>query len=77
MSVASFSTLSMVVSLRGTFGDSIDDLCVVFFTRLIIRKGVQVKKIYSQIEVKCLAKGPGDGNGMPHAGQGLTEVCLL
>ena len=50
----------MVVSLRGTSGGSIDDLCVVFFhnvynlcvTRNIIRKGVQVKKIGDQIEVK-------------------------
>ena len=33
---ASFCTLPMDVSWRGTFGDSIDDLCVVFFTMLII-----------------------------------------
>ena len=33
---ASFCTLPMDVSWRGTFGDSIDDLCVVFFTILII-----------------------------------------
>jgi hypothetical protein len=32
----SFCTLPMDVSWRGTFVDSIDDLCVVFFTMLII-----------------------------------------
>ena len=32
-------------------------------TRNLIRKGVQVKKIGSQIEVKGLAKDQGEGNG--------------
>jgi hypothetical protein len=42
-----------------------------------IRKGVLVKKIGSQIEVKCLAGGQGEGNGLPYAGQGLAEVQVL
>ena len=49
----------------GTSGDLIADLCVVFFTMLIICKlqettleiGVQVKKIGAQIEVECRRKG--------------------
>ena len=36
-----------------------------------------MKKIGSQIEVKGLAKGQGEGNGLPHAGQGLVEVQVL
>ena len=36
-----------------------------------------MKKIGSQIEVKGLAKGQGEGNGLPHAGQGLAEVQVL
>ena len=82
---ASLCTLPMVVSLRGTSGGSIDDLCVVFFhnvynlcvTRNIIRKGVHVKKIGAQIEVKGGAKGQGEVNGLPHAGQGLAKVQIL
>ena len=50
------------------------NLCV---TRNIIRKGVQVKKIGAQIEVKGGAKGQGEGNGLPHAGQGLAKVQVL
>ena len=46
-------------------------------TNNVIRKGVQVKKIGSQIEVKGLAKGQGEGNGLPRAGQGLAEVQVL
>ena len=36
------------------------------------RRGVQVKKIGSQTEVKGLAKGQGEGNSLLHAGQGLV-----
>ena len=38
----------------------------------IIRKGVHMKKIGAQIEVECGAKGQGEENGLPHAGQGLA-----
>ena len=71
----------MVVSLMGISGDSIDDVCSLFHnshnvwvTRNIIRKGVQVKKIGAQIEVKYPAKGQGERNGLPYASQGLAEV---
>ena len=76
----------MVVSLRGTSDDSIDNLCVILFsiflicvlhTRTIIRKGIQVKKIGAQIEVKGGATGQREGNGLPHAGQGLAKVQVL
>ena len=50
------------------------ELCV---TRKIIRKGVQVKKIGAQIELKGGAKGQGEGNGLIHASQGLATVQLL
>ena len=30
-----------------------------------------------QIEVEGRAKGPGEGNGLPHAGQGLAQVQVL
>ena len=33
--------------------------------------------IGSQIEVKGFAKGQGEENGLPHAGQGLAEVQVL
>ena len=69
----------IVYTLYGYFfdGDSIDNLCIVFFTMLIfflvtrsiIRKE---KKIGAQIEVECWAKSQGEGNGRPHAGMSLA-----
>ena len=43
----------------------------------IIRKKVRVKKFCAQIEIECRAKGQGERNGLPHAGQGLAKVQLL
>ena len=36
-----------------------------------------MKKIGAQIEVKGGAKGQGEVNGLPHAGQGLAKVQVL
>ena len=80
ISGASLCSLPMVVSLMGGSGDSIDDLCVVFFTMLIfflvtkniIIKGVQMKKIGAHIEVECRAKGQREGYNMPPPPQGLA-----
>ena len=78
----SFCTFPLVVFLKGTFDDSIYDMCVVFFTILIICKlqGTKLERGFKwriQIEVKCLdngkAQGKGEGNGLPQAGQGLWQ----
>ena len=61
----------------GTYVDSLDELYNLWVTRNIIEKVVQVKKIGAKIEVEYRAKGQGEGNGLPHAGQDLAKVQVL
>ena len=62
---------------RWTMSNLIHNAYNLWVTRNRIRKRFQVRKSLSLIVVKGLAKGQGEGNVLPHAGQGLAEVQEL
>jgi hypothetical protein len=66
----------MVVSLRGTSGDSIDDLCVVFFYN-VYNLRVTSEEVWCPDLSKEWSQGSGRRKWTAHAGQGLAKVRVL